>query len=92
MTLGTLLMWIADVNLVFSYWLLGRKKMKLGFALSVAGSLCFVIAGVLLILPALWSVNLVFIGINGWNLVKLYREAPLPARRKGRYAWFGSGI
>ena len=90
MTLGTALMWLADVNLVFSYWLLGRKRLRIGFLLSVAGSLCFVIAGLLTHLPAIWAVNLLFMGINGWNFYKTYRDvATMPLRRKLRYVWFG---
>ena len=91
MTLGTILMWAADVNLVFSYWLLGRKRMRIGFFLSVAGSLCFVTGGILGHIPAIWTVNLLFIGINGWNFIKTYLEdgPEIPVRRKLRYCWFG---
>lgn len=92
MTIGNILMWAADVNLVFSYWLLGRKKMKIGFFLSVMGSICFAIAGLITRLPAIWVVNIIFALINGYNLWKLYNEPCNPPRRKHRYLWFGSGM
>jgi hypothetical protein len=91
LTLGNILMWAADVNLVFSYWLLDRKRLRVGFFLSVAGSLCFVVAGLLTHLPAIWAVNLLFMGINGWNFIKTYLDEPevKTRRNKLRYAWFG---
>lgn len=63
-------MWLADVNVVLSYWLLGRKRFRVGWILNASGSVCFIAAGFLLQLPALWTVNILFFGIGVWNLVK----------------------
>jgi hypothetical protein len=65
--------WFADVFVLISYWLLGRKRLVSGWAVNIAGGTCYAVGGVLAHTPSIWSVNAVFILLALWNLRKVLR-------------------
>jgi uncharacterized membrane protein YfcA len=70
MSSGNILLWTGDAFLLLSYWLLGRKRFRIGWLLSALASLGFVLGGIKLHVTPLWMVNVVFVIVALWNLWK----------------------
>jgi len=70
------LIWLADIFLLLSVWLLGRKDFKLGWISNMVGCLLYVFAALVLMHPRHYDIasfNGIVALMGGWNLWKILK-------------------